>query len=103
MKSTFALLKLEKVKTPIEYKITRGNWENVESSFQGQGIKNRIISKNQKQDLFESLYRSLVEKFICPNLIPQVGLIGGGDGKTNPDTHPISKFIPERWFISEIN
>ena len=59
------------------------------------------ISTNQKQDLFETLCRKLAEKFICPNLIPQVGPTGGGDGKTDSETYPVSKHISERWFIPQ--
>jgi len=59
------------------------------------------ISKNQKQDEFENLCRKLAEKFIAPNLIPQVGPTGGGDGKTDFETHPVSTDISDRWFIPE--
>lgn len=59
------------------------------------------ISTNQKQDQFETLCRRLAEKFIAPNLIPQVGPTGGGDGKTDFETHPVSVQISERWFIPE--
>ncbi|MCR6637528.1 MAG: hypothetical protein NVV82_00610 [Sporocytophaga sp.] len=59
------------------------------------------ISVNQKQDQFESLCRKLAEKFIAPNLIPQVGPTGGGDGKTDSETYPVSKELYERWFIPE--
>lgn len=59
------------------------------------------ISKNQKQDQFETLCRRLSEKLICPNLIPQVGPTGGGDGKTDTETYPVSEQIYNRWFIPE--
>lgn len=59
------------------------------------------ISTNQKQDEFESLCRKLAEKFISPNLIPQVGPTGGGDGKTDSETYPVSEDISDRWFIPE--
>lgn len=59
------------------------------------------ISTNQKQDQFETLARRLAEKFITPNLIPQVGPTGGGDGKTDFETHPVSEKISDRWFIPE--
>lgn len=59
------------------------------------------ISNNQKQDQFETLCRRLAEKFIAPNLIPQVGPTGGGDGKTDFETHPVSVKISDRWFIPE--
>lgn len=59
------------------------------------------ISTNQKQDEFETLCRRLAEKFIAPNLIPQVGPTGGGDGKTDSETYPVSSDISDRWFIPE--
>jgi len=59
------------------------------------------ISTNQKQDEFETLCRKLAEKFISPNLIPQVGPTGGGDGKTDSETYPVSETISNRWFTPE--
>ena len=59
------------------------------------------ISTNQKQDEFETLCRRLAEKFIAPNLIPQVGPTGGGDGKTDSETYPVSPSISDRWFVPE--
>ncbi|MGN6299436.1 MAG: hypothetical protein ACTHM7_21770 [Ginsengibacter sp.] len=59
------------------------------------------ISTTQKQDSFENLCRKLAEKLITPNLIPQVGPTGGGDGKTDAETYPVSNFISERWFVSD--
>lgn len=59
------------------------------------------ISTNQKQDEFETLCRRLAEKFIAPNLIPQVGPTGGGDGKTDSETYPVSESISDRWFTPE--
>ena len=59
------------------------------------------ITTNQKQDEFELLGRQLAEKLICPNLIPQTGPTGGGDGKTDTETYPVSNSISERWFVPE--
>src|SRR5690554_3435078 len=59
------------------------------------------ISTNQKHDNFETLCRRLAEKLISPNLIPQVGPTGGGDGKTDSETYPVSRFISDRWYISD--
>ncbi|MFD2552389.1 hypothetical protein ACFSQP_11225 [Bizionia sediminis] len=59
------------------------------------------ISINQKQDQFESLARKLSERFIAPNLIPQVGPTGGGDGKTDTETYPVSESISSKWYIPE--
>ncbi len=59
------------------------------------------ISTNLKHDSFVNLCRKLAEKLISPNLIPQVGPTGGGDGKTDIETYPVSDFISDRWFISD--
>ena len=59
------------------------------------------ISTNQKQDEFETLCRRLSEKLISPNLIPQTGPTGGGDGKTDTETYPVSTTISDRWLIPE--
>ena len=59
------------------------------------------ITTNQKQDEFETLCRRLSEKLITPNLIPQVGPTGGGDGKTDSETYPVSSDISDRWFVPE--
>lgn len=54
----------------------------------------------QKQELvFESFAVRLIEKFIAPNLRPQTGPVGGGDGKTDSETYPVSSGISERWFV----
>lgn len=58
------------------------------------------ISINLKHDSFATLCRKLAEKLISPNLIPQVGPTGGGDGKTDTETYPVSEFISDRWFVS---
>lgn len=36
---------------------------------------------------------------ICPNLIPQTGPTGGGDGKTDTETYSVSDDISNRWYI----
>lgn len=59
------------------------------------------ISVDQKHDSFETLARKLAERFVVPNLIPQVGPTGGGDGKTDTETYPVSNEISERWFVPE--
>lgn len=59
------------------------------------------ISKNQKQDQFETLCRRLAEKFVSPNLIPQVGPTGGGDSKVDTETYRVSTEISDRWFVPE--
>jgi hypothetical protein len=57
---------------------------------------------NQKAEtVFEGFALRLAEKFIAPNLRPQTGPVGGGDGKTDSETYPVSGAISERWFVPE--
>lgn len=67
---------------------------------QFQYIMDRL-SNDMKQDLFENLTKSLALRFITPNIIPQTGPTGGGDGKTDLETHPVADEIAERWYICD--
>lgn len=59
------------------------------------------LSNDMKQDLFENLTKSLALRFITPNIIPQTGPTGGGDGKTDLETHPVADEIAERWYVCD--
>ena len=55
---------------------------------------------NRKQEYqFEHFCRKLAEKEICPNLRPQVGPTGGGDGGVDSENYPVAKEISERWWV----
>src|ERR1700682_1068162 len=56
---------------------------------------------NRKQELdFEHFARKLVEKEICPNLLPQTGPTGGGDSKVDSETYPVSAEVSNRWYYA---
>ena len=59
------------------------------------------LSNDMKQDQFENLTRSLALRFVTPNLIPQTGPTGGGDGKTDSETHPVADEIAEKWYVAD--
>ena len=59
------------------------------------------LSNDMKQDQFENLTRSLALRFITPNLIPQTGPTGGGDGKTDSETHPVADEVAEKWYVAD--
>ena len=59
------------------------------------------LSNDMKQDQFENLTRSLALRFVTPNLIPQTGPTGGGDGKTDLETHPVADEIAEKWYVAD--
>jgi len=54
---------------------------------------------NRKQEYeFEHFCRRLAEKELCPNLIPQTGPTGGGDGKVDTETYPVADAVSMRWY-----
>ena len=57
---------------------------------------------NQKDETaFENFAQRLCEKSIAPNIRPQTGPVGGGDGKTDAETFPVSSEISARWFVPD--
>lgn len=56
-----------------------------------------LTDRNQHKD-FEVFCRRLAERTICPNLRPQTGPEGGGDGKVDTETYPVAPEVAERWY-----
>ncbi|MDD2611341.1 MAG: hypothetical protein PHR38_00980 [Bacteroidales bacterium] len=59
------------------------------------------LSTHMKQDEFEEFTRQLVCRLITPNIIPQTGPTGGGDGKTDLETHTVSEDIAVHWYVPD--
>ena len=60
------------------------------------------LTHQKAEYVFEGFAVRLAEKFIAPNLRPQTGPTGGGDGKTNSETYPVSPEIAERWHTADM-
>lgn len=63
-----------------------------------------LTSRKQEYD-FEHFARKLAEKELCPNLVPQTGPTGGGDGKVDTETYPVAEEISSLWYqgISDLS
>ncbi len=61
------------------------------------------LTSRKDEGVFESFAKRLAEKFISPNIRPQTGPIGGGDGKTDAETHPVSRIVALRWWLPDID
>ncbi|MFM0210513.1 hypothetical protein PQQ96_24215 [Paraburkholderia sediminicola] len=61
-----------------------------------------LTSRSQETE-FAYFARRLAEKEICPNLRPQTGPTGGGDGKADSETIPVSGQLAELWAGSVAN
>ncbi len=55
---------------------------------------------NRKQETdFERLAKRLIERTVCPNLLPQTGPTGGGDSKVDSETYPVSDDLSLVWHV----
>lgn len=61
------------------------------------------LTKQNAEKIFEAFAKRLAEKFIAPNLRPQTGPAGGGDGKTDAESFPVAKEVSNRWFIADVS
>ena len=57
-----------------------------------------MTSRNEHQR-FEIFCRKLCQRVICPNIRPQSGPEGGGDGKTDADTFPVAEAIADLTYV----
>ncbi len=61
-----------------------------------------LTERNHHQN-FEIFARKLCEREICPNLRPPTGPEGGGDGKVDAETYPVTNEISGCWFQGSAN
>ncbi|MER9252511.1 hypothetical protein NKI59_11965 [Mesorhizobium sp. M0598] len=59
------------------------------------------LTKQKDEVPFEQFARRLAQKFIAPNMRPQTGPSGGGDGKTDAESYPVSAVVAARWYIAD--
>lgn len=57
------------------------------------------MTARNEQQRFEIFCRKLCERVICPNIRPQSGPEGGGDGKTDADTFQVAEAISDLTYI----
>lgn len=60
------------------------------------------MTARNEENIFERFARRLAEAEICPNLRPNTGPSGGGDGKVDTETYAISPEIAARWYYGEL-
>lgn len=60
-----------------------------------------LSTKNKEKD-FENFATAICKKLICPNIVPATGPYGGGDGKVDAYTYPVSKDIALYWGDAEV-
>lgn len=61
-----------------------------------------VLSTKNKEKDFENFATAICKKLICPNIVPATGPYGGGDGKVDAYTYPVSKDITLYWGSAEV-
>ncbi len=57
------------------------------------------LTKRNQEKAFERFALLLARKTICPNLRPQTGPAGGGDGKVDSETTPVADSLALAWVV----
>ena len=61
------------------------------------------LTSRSQELLFEEFARRLLERTVCPNLIPHTGPTGGGDSKVDSETYPVAEAISLGWYVGNGN
>lgn len=89
-----------RARRPYLYSDTKGG---VEFALTREVLANHLdtITARNEENVFEKFARKLVAVEICPNLRPNTGPSGGGDGKVDTETYEVSAEIADRWYIGQ--
>jgi hypothetical protein len=59
-----------------------------------------LTSRNEEL-LFEDFAKALLQRTVCPNLLPHTGPSGGGDSKVDSETYPVAPSLAVSWYVGE--
>ena len=59
-----------------------------------------ILSIKKMQSNFENFIVRCAERLITPNIKPQTGPDGGGDGKVDAETYEVTTDISDKWYVA---
>ena len=59
------------------------------------------LTSRSEELAFESFARRLLERTVCPNLLPHTGPTGGGDSKVDAETYPVAESLAMAWFVGD--
>ena len=60
-----------------------------------------ILSTKKMQSNFENFIVRCAERLITPNIKPQTGPDGGGDGKVDAETYEVTTDISDKWYVAD--
>lgn len=64
-------------------------------------LQMELLSTHKKQSEFEKFIVAVAGRLITPNIKPQTGPDGGGDGKVDAETYEVSSGVSDKWFSEE--
>lgn len=59
------------------------------------------LTSRSQEFKFQEFARHLLQREVCPNLLPQSGPTGGGDSKVDSETYPVSDDLSLVWFVGD--
>ena len=59
-----------------------------------------LTSRNEELR-FEEFAKALLQRTVCPNLLPHTGPSGGGDSKVDSETYPVAPLLALSWYVGE--
>jgi hypothetical protein len=57
------------------------------------------LTSRSEELVFERFCRKLLQREVCPNLLPHTGPTGGGDSKVDTETYPVSGDLAIGWYV----
>lgn len=60
-----------------------------------------LLSTKKMQSEFENFIVACAQRIITPNIKPQTGPDGGGDGKVDAETYEVSTDISDKWYVAD--
>ena len=60
-----------------------------------------LLSIKKMQSVFENFVVAIAKRLITPNVKPQTGPDGGGDGKVDAETYEVSDDLSDKWISTE--
>lgn len=59
------------------------------------------LTNRNEELLFEEFSKALLQRTVCPNLLPHTGPSGGGDSKVDSETYPVAPLLALSWYVGE--
>lgn len=59
------------------------------------------LTSRSEELIFEDFAKALLQRTVCPNLLPHTGPSGGGDSKVDSETYPVASVLSAAWYVGQ--